>query len=126
MADQINYFGRIWIARSSPGSQAPDLAELDDVELVVGQVIELPVSTADPDGNGFSLALDRAFDFATLTDHGHGTGVLRLAPTASDLQPCPYPIRILATDTGNLALADTVSLRVEILTYDRFLPLVVR
>lgn len=122
--DQINYFGRIWIAKSDPDNQAPDLAELDDVELMVGKAIEIPVSTTDPDGDGILLTLDRDIDFATLTDNGDGTGVLRLAPTLSDLQPCPYPIRLIATDTQNPALADAVSLQVKILTHNVFLPLV--
>ena len=123
---QINYFGRIWISKSAPGNQAPDLAGLNDVELMVGQVLEIPISTTDPEGDSIILALDRVIDFATLTDNGDGTGVLRLAPTGSDLQPCPYPIRIIATDTGNPAMADAVSLQVKILTHDVFLPLVMR
>ncbi|MBN1451152.1 MAG: DUF5010 domain-containing protein [Anaerolineales bacterium] len=123
---QTNYFGRIWISKSALDNQAPDLAGLNDVVLMVGQVIEIPVSATDPDGDSILLTLDRDSDFATLTDNGDGTGILRLAPTWSDLQPCPYLNRIIATDTGNPALADTISLQVEILTYDLFLPMVIR
>lgn len=123
---QTNYFGRIWISKSAPDDQAPDLAGLNDVALIVGQVIEIPVSSTDPDGDSILLTLDRDIDFVTLTDNGDGTGILRLAPTWSDLQPYPYPIRVIAADTGNPALADAASLQVEILTYDRFLPLVIR
>ena len=122
----INYFGRIWISKSAPGNQAPDLAGMNNVELMVGQVIEIPISTTDPDGDSTLLTLDRNFDFATLTDNGDGTGLLRLAPTWSDLQSCPYPIRIIATDTGNPALADAVSLQVKILTHNLFLPIVMK
>jgi hypothetical protein len=122
----INYFGRIWISKSASGNQAPDLTELNDVELMVGQVIEIPVSTTDPDGDSILLTLERDIDFVTLTDNGDGTGVLRLAPTWFDLQPCSYPIRIIATDTGNPALADAVSRKVKILTRDVFLPIVTR
>ena len=123
---QVNYFGRIWITKSAPDNQAPDLAELTDVALMVGQVIEIPVSATDPDGNSILLSLDREFDFVTLTDNGDGTGILRLAPTWSDLQPCPYPIRVIAGDTGYPALADAISLQVEILAHDVFLPIVMR
>ena len=122
----INYFGRIWISKSALENQAPDLVELNDVELMVGQVIEMPVSTTDPDGDSIFLTLDRAIDFATLTDNGDGTGVLRLTPTWSDVQPCSYSIRLIATDTRNPALADAVSLQVKILTHDVFLPSVRR
>jgi hypothetical protein len=93
---------------------------------MVGQAIEIPVSTADSDGDSISLTLERDSDFVTLTDNGDGTGVLRLAPTAPDVQPCPYSIRIIATDTGNPALADAVSLHVKILTQDAFLPVLMR
>jgi hypothetical protein len=41
-----------------------------------------------------------------------------------DLQPCPYPIRVIAADTNNPSLADAVSLQVKILTHDIFLPIV--
>ncbi len=124
--DQVNYFGRIWVAKSAPGNQAPDLAELNDVELMVGQAIEIPVSMTDPDGDAIILTLDRGIDFATLANNGDGTGVLRLAPTWSDIQRCPYSIRIVATDTVTPALADAISLQVKILTLDVFLPLVRR
>ena len=120
----INYFGRIWISKSVPDNQAPDLAELNDVELMVGQVIEIPVLTTDPDGDSILLTLDRDIDFVTLTDNGDGTGILRLAPTWLDIQPCPYPIRVIAADTNNPSLADAVSLQVKILTHDIFLPIV--
>jgi hypothetical protein len=124
--DTVNYFGRIWISKSTPGNQAPNLAEINNVAVMVGQAIEIPVSTTDPDGDSISLTLERGYDFVTLTDHGNGTGVLRLAPTGSDVQPCPYPIRVIATDKGVPALADAVSFQVEILTHDQFLPLLNR
>ena len=123
--DQINYFGRIWISRSAPENQAPDLAEVNNVELMVGQVVEIPVLATDPDGDSIGLTLERVNNFITLTDNGDGTGVLRLAPTWADVRSCPYATRIIASDTGNLALADAVSLQVNILTHDVFLPLVI-
>jgi hypothetical protein len=123
---QVNYFGRVWIARSDGGNQAPGLAGLTDVALMVGQVLEIPVSAVDPDGDALALTLDRAVDFVSLTDNGDGTGVLRLAPTWADLRPCPYPLRVIATDAVNPALADAVLLQVEILTYDQFLPVMLR
>jgi len=123
---QTNYFGRIWISKSAPDNQAPDLADLDDVEVWVGHEIEIAVSATDPDGDSISLTLDRDIDFATLTDNGDGTGILRLAPTWSDTRRCPYPIRIIATDAGSPARADSISLQVRILTRDVFLPLVRR
>jgi hypothetical protein len=123
---QTNYFGRVWISKSAPGNQAPDLAGLNDVELMAGQVLEIPISATDPDGDPLALTLDREVSFASLTDNGDGTGVLHLAPTVSDLQPCPYPIRVIASDTGSPVLADGVSLRVKILAWDVYIPGVLR
>ncbi|MCU0485317.1 MAG: DUF5010 domain-containing protein [Anaerolineales bacterium] len=123
---QTNYFGRIWISKSAPDNQAPDLAELDDEEMLVGQEIEIPVSTTDPDGDSILLTLDRNIAFNKLIDNGDGTGILRLAPTLSDARRCPYPIRIISTDTGSPALADSISLQVTIVTRDVFLPLLRR
>ncbi len=124
--DRVNYFGRIWIAKSAPGNQAPDLAELNNVELMIGQSLEIPVSTTDPDGDSILLSLERDFDFVTLTNNGDGTGILRLTPIWSDIQPCPYHLRIIATDTGKPALADSISLQVKVLTHDIFIPIVMR
>jgi hypothetical protein len=123
---KANYFGRIWISKSVLDNRAPDLAGLNDVELMVGQVVDIPISTTNPGGGSIVLSLERGFDFVTLTDHGDGTGVLRLAPTWSDLQPCPYQLRVIATDTSNHSLADTDSILVKILTHKLFLPLVFR
>jgi hypothetical protein len=116
-----NYFGRVWISKSAPDNQAPDLAGINDVELMVGQVLDIPVSATDPDADPLLLSLDRALDFVTLTDHGDGTGSLHLAPTWADVQPCSYPIRMIAEDNS---LADAISLRVKILTHHVFLPVV--
>lgn len=123
---QINYFGRMWISRSAPGNQAPDLAGLNDGAVMVGETLEIPISASDPDGDAIALSLDRAIDFATLIDRGDGTGVLRLAPTWSDVQPCAYSLRVIATDRGNPALADAVFVQVDVVTHDVFLPVVNR
>ena len=142
---QANYFGRVWISKEAPDNQAPNLAGLDDVELMVGQVLDIPVSATDPDADPLLLSLDRALDFISLIDNGDGTGTLHLAPTwddtsgepsfgevlggmpramrAGQFQHCSYPIRMIATDSD---LADVIFLRMKILTHDIFLPVVTR
>jgi hypothetical protein len=119
-----NYFGRVWISKSAPDNQAPDLAGLDDLSLMVGQVMDIPIQATDPDADTILLSLGRSLDFATLIDHGDGTGILHLAPTWTDVQHCSYTIRVITSDTGVPDLADAVSLRVKILTHDAFLPIV--
>jgi hypothetical protein len=70
---------------------------------------DIPILATDPDANPILLTLGRSLDFATLTDHGNGTGVLHLAPTWSNLQPCPYPIRMIAADTpGDPSLSEVL------------------
>ncbi len=123
---QTNYFGRVWIARSAPGNQAPDLVAPNRLVAPVGRVTQIPVSATDPDGGPISLTLDRSVGFATLTDNGDGTGILRLVPAESDIQPCSYRIRLLATDSGHPPLADAATILVTPGQYAVFLPVVLR
>jgi len=123
---QANYFGRIWVSKSSPVNQAPDLALPFSVRVRPGQVVDVPVSATDPDGNAISLAMDAGAALASLTDHGNGTGTLRLAPTAQDGGHCsPYYLRVIATDAGSPVLADAATLEVMI-PHAVFLPMVKR
>ncbi len=123
---RTNYFGRVWIARSAPANQAPDLLAPADAVALVGRVTEIPLSAADPDGDPIALTLDQGPGFASVIDRGDGTGVLRLAPAGSDVQPCAYRLRLLASDTRDPALADAATIRVTLGQYAVFLPLVRR
>ncbi len=123
---QADYFGRVWIAKSAPGHQAPDLLGLHDVGVRPGQVLDIPISASDPDGGPVVLTLDRWPAFASLTDHGDGTGILRLAPGAAVSPTCAARLRVLATDAGSPALADAATIQVTIYPYAVFLPLVTR
>ncbi|GAB4560159.1 MAG: hypothetical protein Kow0047_06620 [Anaerolineae bacterium] len=123
---RTNYFGRVWISRSAPGNRPPDLTAPANIGAVIGRVTEIPISAADPDGSTVALTVDRGTGFATLIDNGDGTGVLRLAPTEADHLPCPYRVRLLATDAGNPPLADAATIRVFLCEHQTFLPLVRR
>ncbi len=121
---QGDYFGRVWIARSAPGHQAPDLPGLSSIGVRPGEVVEIPVSASDPDGGPVSLSLERGPAFATLTDYGNGTGLLRLAPGEEGGSHCSYRLRVLATDTDSPALADATTVQVIFYRHALFLPLV--
>ncbi len=123
---QTNYFGRVWIARSLPGNQPPDLVAPNRVAVPVGKITQIPVSATDPDGGLISLSLDRSVDFATLVDNGDGSGFLRLAPAESDMRPCPFRICLLATDSGNPSLSDAATIQIILHPYAVFLPVTIR
>jgi hypothetical protein len=89
-------------------------------------VLEIPISASDPDGGPVVLTLDRGPSFASLTDHGDGTGVLRLAPGEAVSPACASRLRVLATDTGSPALADAATIQATFSEHSVFLPLVVR
>ncbi len=124
---EADYFGRVWISKAAPGHQAPDLVGLGDVGLQPGRVTEVPVTATDPDGDSITLTLDRGPAFASLADHGDGTGVLRLAPGAAEPTACAYRLRLLASDGRTPALADAVTILARFSEQRRvFLPLVLR
>jgi hypothetical protein len=121
---KTNYFGRVWISKSAPSNQAPDLEGLGDLVIPLDHVLEKTVTTRDPDSDPLSLALEQEFPFVSFEDHGDGTGTLRLSPTADDLQPCPYYLRLVATDNASPALSDAITIRVLIYEHQTYLPLV--
>src|SRR5262249_22090765 len=52
-------------------------------------VLDVPVHAADPDGDPLVLTAQALPRFATLTDHGDGTGTLHFAPGVGDLGDYP-------------------------------------
>ena len=112
-----NYFGRVWVSKTPPANQAPDLAGLNSVRLVAGDVANIPIAASDPDGSGLVLTLDQAPGFVALSDNGDGTGFLRLTPGTTDVRSCPYSLTVLATDTSSLPLADAVTFQITVASY---------
>ncbi|MCP4967960.1 MAG: hypothetical protein GY926_22335, partial [bacterium] len=85
-------------------NRGPELAELGNVQVSRGEVLEIPVSAADPEGDPITLDARNEQpgfplpDFITFTDNGNGTGVLRLAPGVGDRGE--HPIQVYAYDDG--------------------------
>jgi hypothetical protein len=123
---QVDYFGRVWIAKSPPSHPAPDLLGLSVIGVRPGAVVEIPVAASDRDGGPLSLSLERGPAFATLTDYGNGSGLLRLAPGAEETPQCSYRLRLLATDTDNPALGDAATAQVIFYQHALHLPLVLK
>ena len=123
---QVDYFGRVWIAQSPPSHPAPDLLGLSVIGVRPGAVVEIPLAASDRDGGPLSLSLERGPAFATLTDYGNGSGLLRLAPGEEETLQCSYRLRVLATDTDNPALGDAATAQVIFFPHALHLPLVLK
>ncbi len=85
-------------------NRGPQLAELGNVEIARGEVLEIPISAVDPEGDPVTLGAKNEQpgyplpDFITFIDNGDGTGVLRLAPGVGDRGE--HPIQVYAHDNG--------------------------
>ena len=86
-------------------NRRPQVAAIGNVEVAKGEVLLVPVSATDPDGNPLRLVAvnESPFrplpDFVSLVDNGDGTGTLRIAPGAGDRGD--YVIGVLASDDGD-------------------------
>ncbi len=82
----------------------PQITPISNVSINGGQVLDVPVTVTDPNGQPLTLAASNALTnmplppFVTFTDNGDGTGVFHLAPTI--YQPGNYALTLHATDTG--------------------------
>ncbi len=121
-----NYFGRVWIAKSASLNRVPDLIVPNRAMAILDQLVEIPISATDADGQPITLKLDRGVDFATLLDYGDGRGMLRLALSEADVHPCLYRVRLLATDSGNPPLSDAATIELTLGRYPIFLPFLSR
>jgi hypothetical protein len=124
---QTDYFGRVWVSKSPPVGHAPEMLGLGEMGVRAGQVTELPLAAADPDGGPVALMLERAPPWVQQTDHGDGTGALRLAPALADANNnCLYRVRVLARDDDSPAMADAAMLYVRVSDKLAYLPLLMR
>jgi hypothetical protein len=111
---RINYFGRVWIWKSTPSNKQPALIRIDDVELVPNEIVEIPLITSDPDGQAVGLTLDPPFRFAKILAKPDGSRVLQLHPNPNDSRHLPYRVTVLATDNGTPALSDAATFLVKV------------
>ena len=106
---RTNYFGRVWIAKTAPTGEAPNLDLTPVVFYRPGDQIDLPFMASDPDGGGVTVDLDWTEDFVSLTDNGDGTGLLHITPGSSIPAECSYYVRLRAHDNGTPSLYDAVT-----------------
>ena len=80
-------------------NQAPAIPQIANQTLDRGQIVELPVTVTDADGDPLTLAVSGLPAFASFVDHGDGTGLFRFAPGATDRGD--HVITLTATDDGD-------------------------
>ncbi|MCC6007963.1 MAG: tandem-95 repeat protein, partial [Rhodobacteraceae bacterium] len=85
----------------------PEIAPIDPVDIDSGETLEVTIAAHDPEGGPVSLILENDLtgiflpDFVTFTDHGDGTGTVRIAPGVGDRGL--YGLRVIARDSGDSA-----------------------
>jgi hypothetical protein len=83
----------------------PQITAINNVSINRGQVLDVPVTVTDADGDALQLTAINALTnmpfprFATFTDNGNGTGVFHFAPGAGDRGN--YSITLQARDSGD-------------------------
>jgi hypothetical protein len=94
-------------------NRAPQLAAITNQIVTEGNVVNVPLSATDADGETITLSRTAGPAFATVTNNGNGTGTLRLAPTSADSGV--YALTIRATDSGNPSAFAEASLSVSVI-----------
>ncbi|MBX9639797.1 MAG: putative Ig domain-containing protein, partial [Mycobacteriaceae bacterium] len=61
-------------------NRAPVVPEFNAQTVASGQVLNLPIAVTDPDSNALALSFQNLPSYASFTDNGDGTGLLRIAP----------------------------------------------
>ncbi len=86
-------------------NRPPTIVPLENQTIQRGETLELLIQTADPDDNNIVLSAASALegfglpDFATFTDQGDGTALLRFEPGFNDRGD--YPITLTSLDDGD-------------------------
>ncbi len=86
-------------------NQSPVVDAIAPVTVARDQVVDIPVSASDPEGNPLTLTAENEQpgfplpDFITFTDHGDGTGVLHVAPGVGDRGD--YAVTVVVRDNGD-------------------------
>ena len=88
-------------------TSAPILAAITNQNMNEGETLDVGISSTDPDLDAITLTVDSLPSFGSLIDNGNGTGSLHFAPAFGDNGVYP-DIKVIATDDGTPAMADTV------------------
>lgn len=89
---------------------APILSPIADVNMSIGQVLDINVSATDQPGETITLSATGLPAFASFTDNGNGTGVIHIAPGNTSGQFTN--ITISATDNSNASATEQFNISV--------------
>jgi len=84
---QPHYFNRVWITKSAPIGQPPQMPLQPDVSVPAGGTLDVPLNALDAGGKPLAVSLAKAPGFATLQGAA-GSQKIHLAPSVSDLRTC--------------------------------------
>ena len=96
-------------------NRAPVVAAIADDSMDVGEVLNIPVSASDPDGNTLVLQANLP-SFGALTDNGNGTGNLQFSPGSGDVGN--HLIEVIALDNGSPQLTDTTRFTLSVIDFN--------
>ncbi|MCA9139121.1 MAG: tandem-95 repeat protein, partial [Planctomycetales bacterium] len=86
-------------------NQRPVIDPVSNLVLSRGNIIDIPVSVSDPDGDNITLEAANGLpglplpEFVSFTDNGNGTGLFHFEPGAGDRGN--YTLSLIASDDGN-------------------------
>nr|WKN35513.1 LamG domain-containing protein [Tunicatimonas sp. TK19036] len=128
LQNNINYFYKV-IAVNPGGrtesavlstktrNHTPELDGISDLTIRFGEEYDLQLYGSDQDGDALTISGSNLPSFASLSDYGDGSGLLRFSPQASD-QGEYANIQIRLQDSFGGVATETFTLRVN----DNFLP----
>jgi uncharacterized protein (TIGR03437 family) len=83
----VHYFNRVWITRSPPSGEPPQMPLLSDLSVQEGKSADVPGYALDSSGMPLPLALASGPGFVSLQG-GAGAQALHVAPSLSDARSC--------------------------------------
>ncbi len=93
-------------------NHAPQLRELSDVSMLVGETRDLPLIATDEEGDDITISGTYLKPFATVIDNGGGKGILRLRPSEGD--EGSYRLAVAAADNGRPPFGDVRTINISI------------
>jgi uncharacterized protein (TIGR03437 family) len=85
--DQTHYFNRVWVTKTAPIGQPPNMPVLSDVAVPAGASLDVPIAVADSSGKPLLVSLATAPAFVTLQGAA-GAQNIHIAPSPADIRSC--------------------------------------
>jgi uncharacterized protein (TIGR03437 family) len=124
---QAHYFNRVWITKSAPTGQPPQMPLVSDVSLPAGGTMDVPINAKDSSGKPLAVSLANGPSFASLQGSA-GAQKIHLAPTPADFRTCSdvtgpgvtstpdYHISVVASDPNSMLGTGATSFSVLVTT----------